>query len=451
MRQADVGDTVTLETAVGHTDFRLSGLARAGAGDIPAADAAAGGRATAWFADAEAATGRAPRQGRRHRRTGRGRHRHRRPRHRGREVPRRLRRAGAHRRRPRRSRGAGLAYARETLTALGGFGGIATLVAVFTAAGTVALSVGQRMREFALLRRRRHPRQIRRAVAAEALLVAPVAGLIGCLPGIALASWWFGQLKDRGAVPEAVDLHVSWIPPLIAVGTGLPHGARRRLDGRTQAREDQAGAGAGRSLGGAAAARHRPYRPRSGRPRRRYGPRRRRRLRRRCRRRQRLPRRRQLPPCSPSACSARWCSAVRGALGLVLRGGGASSVAGRRQFSDQRTPVGLRDHPHRAGDGLRPTLVFMHTSESHVAVDNSSCQTASRRTMCDQPGGPASGGADRAASAVPGVDAAVSLLDTQVLQPVDLAARRRCRGGPGHLGLRRLAAEVQDLTYSCGR
>ncbi|WCD86445.1 hypothetical protein KPP03845_102795 [Streptomyces xanthophaeus] len=113
--------------------------------------------------------------------------------------------------------------ARELLTALGGsFGGTATLVAVFTAAGTVALSVGQRSREFALLRAvGATPRQIRRTIATEALLVAPVAGALGCLPGYALASWWFGQLKAKGAVPAAVELSVSWIPLLSAVGIGL--------------------------------------------------------------------------------------------------------------------------------------------------------------------------------------------------------------------------------------
>ncbi|WP_371615882.1 FtsX-like permease family protein [Streptomyces sp. NBC_00454] len=116
-----------------------------------------------------------------------------------------------------------LAGAKEILTALGGsFGGIATLVAVFTAAGTVALSVGQRSREFALLRALgATPRQIRRTVATEALLVAPLAGALGCVPGIALASWWFGQLKAKGAVPDGVDLAVSWIPLAAAIGIGL--------------------------------------------------------------------------------------------------------------------------------------------------------------------------------------------------------------------------------------
>lgn len=116
-----------------------------------------------------------------------------------------------------------LAGAQEALTGLGGsFGGIATLVAVFTAAGTVALSVGQRSREFALLRAvGATPRQIRRTVATEALLVAPVAGVLGCVPGIALAAWWFGQLKAKGAVPAEVDLVVSWIPLVSAAGLAL--------------------------------------------------------------------------------------------------------------------------------------------------------------------------------------------------------------------------------------
>ncbi|WP_327252753.1 ABC transporter permease [Streptomyces sp. NBC_01244] len=116
-----------------------------------------------------------------------------------------------------------LAGAKEMLAGLGGsFGGIATLVAVFTAAGTVALSVGQRSREFALLRAvGATPRQIRRTVATEALLVAPVAGALGCVPGIALASWWFGQLKEKGAVPAAVDLTIGWIPLVSAAGIGL--------------------------------------------------------------------------------------------------------------------------------------------------------------------------------------------------------------------------------------
>lgn len=119
--------------------------------------------------------------------------------------------------------GAELPAAKELLVALGGaFGGTATLVAVFTAAGTVALSVGQRSREFALLRAiGATPRQLRRSIATESLLVAPLAGALGCLPGYALATWWFGQLKERGAVPGGVRLDAGPIPFAAAVGAVL--------------------------------------------------------------------------------------------------------------------------------------------------------------------------------------------------------------------------------------
>ncbi|MFE9486770.1 ABC transporter permease [Streptomyces sp. NPDC006641] len=116
-----------------------------------------------------------------------------------------------------------LASTKEILFGLGvSFGGVATMVAVFTAAGTVALSVGQRSREFALLRAiGATPRQLRRTIATESLLVAPLAGALGCLPGTALALWWSGQLQDRGAVLDSVALHISWLPLAIAVGTTM--------------------------------------------------------------------------------------------------------------------------------------------------------------------------------------------------------------------------------------
>ncbi|MES9507217.1 FtsX-like permease family protein [Streptomyces sp. NPDC000609] len=116
-----------------------------------------------------------------------------------------------------------LASTKEILFGLGvSFGGVATMVAVFTAAGTVALSVGQRSREFALLRAiGATPRQLRRTIATESLLVAPLAGALGCLPGTALALWWSGQLQDRGAVLDSVAPHISWVPLAIAVATTM--------------------------------------------------------------------------------------------------------------------------------------------------------------------------------------------------------------------------------------
>ncbi|MEU1285121.1 FtsX-like permease family protein [Kitasatospora sp. NPDC005856] len=114
-----------------------------------------------------------------------------------------------------------LGQGRTLLIAIGGsFGGTATMTAVFVVVSTVALAVGQRAREFALLRAvGATPRQIRRTIATEAMLVAPLAGALGLVPGVALARWWFDGLVARGAVPEGVEPDVGAIPALVAVAT----------------------------------------------------------------------------------------------------------------------------------------------------------------------------------------------------------------------------------------
>ncbi|MBZ4321621.1 FtsX-like permease family protein [Streptomyces huiliensis] len=206
------GDRVTLTGPGGTAAYRIAGLAREGAGP-----------ATAWFADAVAG-----------RLSG----------HPGAAdaiavLPRPGTAAPALAREVRQAvgdgpkvltgdaRGAaeepGLAETRELLSGLGGsFGGIATLTAVFVVMGTVALATGQRAREFALLRATgATPRQIRRTIATEAMIVAPVAGGLGILPGLALARWWFGELGERGALVDGVRLDVGWIPMAVAVGATL--------------------------------------------------------------------------------------------------------------------------------------------------------------------------------------------------------------------------------------
>ncbi|MEU8920091.1 FtsX-like permease family protein [Kitasatospora sp. NPDC048545] len=114
-----------------------------------------------------------------------------------------------------------LGEARTMLMGIGGtFGGYATMTAIFVVMSTVALATGQRAREFALLRAvGATPRQIRRTIAAEAVLVAPAAAALGVLPGLALARWWFGQLTERGAVPPGVRLDIGPLPMLAAVLT----------------------------------------------------------------------------------------------------------------------------------------------------------------------------------------------------------------------------------------
>jgi putative ABC transport system permease protein len=112
-----------------------------------------------------------------------------------------------------------LAAGKTYLIGLGGsFGGVAAMTAVFVVMGTIALAVTQRAREFALLRAiGATPKQIRRTIATEAMMLAPVAGLLGAIPGYALAKWWFGELVERGAVPSQLTLSSGILPVVAAV------------------------------------------------------------------------------------------------------------------------------------------------------------------------------------------------------------------------------------------
>ncbi|MFG2347027.1 FtsX-like permease family protein [Streptomyces phaeochromogenes] len=447
--KADVGDTVALETAVGRTDFRVSGLAKAGAGDT----AAAGGKAMAWFADAEAPTlaghpGKADAiavlaaagadtdalaaavekslagsGAQVHTGDGRG------------EAEER-----------------GLAYVKETLLGLGSqFGGIATLVAVFTAAGTVALSVGQRTREFALLRAvGATPRQVRRAVATEALLVAPLAGLVGCLPGIALARWWFGQLKDRGAIPEAVDLHVSWIPLLAAVGAGLLTALGSGwLAGRRPAKIKPGQAlteasverlrpgvirtvlGLGALVGGAVFAGVASSSAGDNAANASLG----------------VIMLFMLAVALLGPLVARLCAAL---FGLLLRGGGASAALAAANSRTNARRLASAITPIMLAMAFASTLVFMHTSESQIASEQLRDGITANHVVTD-PAGLPTRSADRAAR-TPGVDAAVSLLDTQVLVTVDSGGETTLQGAAtqGISGSGAQLAEVQDLDVRSG-
>ncbi|MFE4663617.1 ABC transporter permease [Streptomyces sp. NPDC056716] len=445
--QAGMGDTVALETAAGRGDFRVSGLAKGGSGDT-AAEAA-----TAWFADAQSSALAG---------------------HPGKAdaiavlakdgvdtdtlaaaVKKALGGSGAEVHTG-DDRGAledrGLGYAKETLTGLGGsFGGIAALVAVFTASGTVALSVAQRAREFALLRAiGATPRQIRRAVAAEALLVAPLAGLVGCLPGIGLAHWWFGQLKDRGAIPEPVDLYVSWIPLVVAVGTGL----LTALAGGWAAGRRSAKIKPGQALTEASVERLRPGVIRTvlglgalvgggflsvvaarsagedaanaalG-----------------------VVMLFMLAVALLGPLVARLCAAL---FGLPLRGGGAAaglaaanSRTNARRLASAITPIVL-------AMAFASTLAFLHTSESHVAAEQLRAGVTADHVITHPAGLPA-GAVDLAARA-PGVDVAVGLLDAQVLVPVGSGGDRWLQSAAtqGVSGSGAQLAKVQDLDVRTG-
>ncbi|MEV5603265.1 FtsX-like permease family protein [Streptomyces sp. NPDC052299] len=444
--RAAVGDTVALETAAGQRDFRVAGLAEAGPAEAARDSGGAGG--TTWFADAQAAVlaghpGKADAvvvlaekgtgadtlgDAVRHALAGSGVQVH----------------TGD-------DRGAveepGLASAKLTLFGIGGsFGGIAAIVAVFTAAGTVALSVGQRARSFALLRAiGATPRQVRRAVASEALLVAPLAGIAGCLPGIGLAHWWFGQLQDRGAVPRAVDLHVSVLPLLAAVVLGLLTALGAGwIAGRRPAR-----IAPGQALSEASVERLRPGPVRTllgvaalvggailtG-----------------------VAARSAGDDAAGAALGvvmlfmlavgllgplvARLCA---GLFGLPLRGAGptaglaaANSRANARRLASAITPIVL-------AVAFSSTLVFMHTSENHAADKQLRAGITADHVVTDPDGLPVDAVA-RAARA-PGVETSVGLLNTQVLVPTGSGEFKSLQGAAtqGVTGSGAALAKVQDL------
>ncbi|MGW1869781.1 FtsX-like permease family protein [Streptomyces mauvecolor] len=345
----------------------------------------------------------------------------------------------------------GLAKAKEMLTGLGGsFGGVAAMVAVFTAAGTVALSVGQRRREYALLRAiGATPRQIRRTIATEALLVAPLAGVLGCLPGVALATWWFGQLRDKGAIPDAVDLAITPLPLLIAVATTV---LTALCAGAAAARRPSK-IKPGQALAESAAERLRPGWIRTP-----------------------LGIASLVGGCVFAGVAAsetgenaanaalgvvmlfmlsvallgplvaRACAAV---FGLPLRAAGApgslaaaNSRTNARRLASAITPIVL-------AMAFSSVLVFMHTSEERATEDQQRAGIIANQVVTAPAGLPSD--AVARAAATPGVDTAVGLTRTAVLIPnAGAGSTPRDASAQGVTGTGTDLAKVQDLGIRTG-
>lgn len=345
----------------------------------------------------------------------------------------------------------GLAKAKEMLTGLGGsFGGVAAMVAVFTAAGTVALSVGQRRREYALLRAiGATPRQIRRTIATEALLVAPLAGVLGCLPGVALATWWFGQLRDKGAIPDTVDLAITPLPLLIAVATTV---LTALCAGAAAARRPSK-IKPGQALAESAAERLRPGWIRTP-----------------------LGVASLVGGCVFAGVAAsetgenaanaalgvvmlfmlavgllgpllaRACAAV---LGVPLRAAGApgalaaaNSRTNARRLASAITPIVL-------AMAFSSVLVFMHTSEEKATEDQQRAGITASQVVTAPAGLPSD--AVARAAAIPGVDTAVGLTRTAVLIPnAGAGSTPRDASAQGVTGTGTDLAKVQDLGVRTG-
>ncbi|MFD9439809.1 FtsX-like permease family protein [Streptomyces sp. NPDC060006] len=115
------------------------------------------------------------------------------------------------------------AAARTKLVSMGGaMGGTSLLVAVLVVVGTFVLSVQQRHRELALLRAiAATPRQIRKLLGREALLVGAAAGVTGALAGLPLGGWLHGRFVALGAVPATLQHTVSVFPLFAAISATL--------------------------------------------------------------------------------------------------------------------------------------------------------------------------------------------------------------------------------------
>ncbi|MGW6980854.1 FtsX-like permease family protein [Streptomyces sp. NPDC054932] len=131
------------------------------------------------------------------------------------------------------------AGARIKLVSMGGaMGGTSLLVAILVVVGTFALSVQQRYRELALLRAvAATPRQLRRMIGREALLVGLTAGVAGALAGLPLAAWLYGRFVDSGVVPATLERTAGIFPMAAAVAASLLGAwAAARITGRRIAR-----------------------------------------------------------------------------------------------------------------------------------------------------------------------------------------------------------------------
>jgi putative ABC transport system permease protein len=84
-------------------------------------------------------------------------------------------------------------------------GGWCLIIVVFAVASTLTLTVSQRAEEMALLKNiGATPRQLRRVVVGEAVVVALVAAAVAVLPGMAVGRLLLGLLHDSGQVAPGV-------------------------------------------------------------------------------------------------------------------------------------------------------------------------------------------------------------------------------------------------------
>ncbi len=115
------------------------------------------------------------------------------------------------------------ALSREDIVAgLTVFAILASFVAIFVVASTFSLSVQQRHRELALFRAiGSTPRQVRRLVAGEALVISVVAVLLALPVSVAAAFLEKGLFVRAGMIPPGLHVVVGWLPVLAGLGAAI--------------------------------------------------------------------------------------------------------------------------------------------------------------------------------------------------------------------------------------
>lgn len=120
-----------------------------------------------------------------------------------------------------------------TLTALtGSVAGVTLGIVLIVLSSTMSLVVQQRRRGFALMRAvGATPRQLRRMLLQELLLVSAVAAPLGALPGAWGATLLRPLLVSGGIIPSDFELVASPVPVLVAVALVVPTGLLAALTG----------------------------------------------------------------------------------------------------------------------------------------------------------------------------------------------------------------------------
>jgi putative ABC transport system permease protein len=100
----------------------------------------------------------------------------------------------------------------------GSFSGFVLLIVIFVTGSTLALVLNQRRREFALLRAiAATPRQLRRLIGTETLLVSLAGAALGTVPGMFAGYGLKYAFQSIGIIPPTFELSVGPVPPAAAI------------------------------------------------------------------------------------------------------------------------------------------------------------------------------------------------------------------------------------------